>query len=165
MKTLTLVRHAKSSWKDPGLPDHRRPLNKRGRRDAPMMGRRLTEQGSPVELIVSSSAARAVETAEAIAEELGYPWDEIVTDDDLYHADAAEMITVVERQDDWIDHLMLIGHNPGLTELTNTLSQLGIDNVPTCGVVVLTYDVGCWGEIADTEPVHVAFDYPKKRRR
>ncbi len=130
-----------------------------------MMGRRLAEQDVQVELIVSSPAARAVETAEAMAEELGYPWDGIVTEDDLYHADAAEMITVVERQDDWIDHLMLIGHNPGLTELTNTLSRFGIDNVPTCGVVMLTYDVGRWGEISDTEPVRVAFDYPKKRKR
>lgn len=78
MKTLILVRHAKSSWKDHGLPDHQRPLNKRGRRDAPMMGRRLADQGAEVELLISSPATRAIRTAEAMAEELAYPWDEIV---------------------------------------------------------------------------------------
>ena len=164
MKTLSLVRHAKSSWKDPGLPDHMRPLNKRGRRDAPMMGRRLAEQGALVELIISSSAARAVQTAEAIAEELEYPWDGIVTDDDLYHADAAEMLEVVERQDDWIDHLMVIGHNPGLTDLTHTLSRLELENVPTCGIVTLSYEVARWVEIGETEPIRAQFDYPKKAR-
>ncbi len=163
MKTLTLMRHAKSSWKNPGLPDHMRPLNKRGRRDAPMMGRRLAEQGPPVELIVSSPAVRALETAEAMAQEMEYPWDEIATDDDLYEADGAEILMVIERQDDWIDHLMLIGHNPGLTELVNTLARLGVENVPTSGVVRLSYDVGHWGQISEVEPARVTFDYPKRR--
>lgn len=163
MKTLTIVRHAKSSWKDPGLPDHVRPLNKRGRRDAPMMGRRLAEQGPPVELIVSSPAVRAAETAEAMAAEMEYPWDEIVMDDELYEADCAEILMVIERQDDWFDHLMLIGHNPGLTELVNSLARLGIDNLPTCGVVRLEYDVWRWGQISQVEPRQVTFDYPRRR--
>ncbi len=162
MKTLTLVRHAKSSWKNPGLPDRMRPLNKRGRRAAPMMGRRLAEQGPPVELIVSSPAVRAAETAEAMAEEMEYPWDEIVTDDGLYEADGAEILMVIERQDDWIDHLMLIGHNPGLTELVNTLAHAGVENVPTCGVVRLVYDVEYWAQISEVQPVQVMFDYPKR---
>jgi phosphohistidine phosphatase len=83
----------------------------------------------------------------------------------LYEADAEEILTVIEEQDDWIDHLMLIGHNPGLTNLANYLSRSDLENVPTCGVVNLTYDVERWAEIAEANPVQVAFDYPKKSRR
>jgi len=164
MKTLILIRHAKSSWEDKSLPDRVRPLNKRGKRDAPMMGQRLAERGIEVEQMISSPATRAMATAEAIAEELDYPWDGIVTEERLYEADAEGILTVIEEQDDWIDHLMVVGHNPGLTALTNVLSQSDLENVPTCGVVELAYDVDRWVEIAEVKPVHVAFDYPKKRR-
>ncbi|MGD8996918.1 MAG: histidine phosphatase family protein [Anaerolineae bacterium] len=163
MKTLTLVRHAKSSWKERGLPDHERPLNKRGRRDAPMMGERLAQRGVEVDLMISSSATRAVTTAEAIAEELGYAWDEIVIERRLYEAYAEEILEVIGEQDDWVDHLMLIGHNPGLTSLANFLSTHDIENVPTCGVVELRYHIERWAEVGETEPAEVDFDYPKKR--
>jgi len=165
VKTLTLVRHAKSSWKDRGLPDHERPLNKRGKRDAPMMGQRLADRGVEVDLLMSSSASRAVATAEALAAALDYDWDEIVVEDRLYAADAAEVLEVIEEQDDWVDRLMVVGHNPELTVLANQLSALDIENVPTCGVLELEYDVESWGEIADGGPVAARFDYPKKRPR
>jgi len=164
MKTLILVRHAKSSWKDGSLPDRKRPLNKRGKRDAPTMGQRLAEQGVEVELMISSPATRAMATAEAMAEELDYPWDGIVTEERLYEADAEEILTVVEEQDDWIDRLMVIGHNPGLTALANILSRSDLENIPTCGVVELAYDVDKWVEIVEARPVRFAFDYPKKQR-
>mgnify|MGYP003930315221 FL=1 len=164
MKALILARHAKSSWKDRGLPDRLRPLNKRGRRDAPIMGRRLAEQGVEVECILSSPATRALATAEAMAEELGYSWDEIVADERLYHADSAGILAVIEEQDDWIDSLMLVGHNPGLTALAGYLSRLDFDNVPTAGVVDLRYNVTKWMGVAAVEPVQVTFDYPKKRQ-
>lgn len=164
MKTLILVRHAKSSWKDRSLPDWKRPLNNRGKRDAPMMGQRLAEQGVEVELMVSSPAMRAMATAEAMAEELDYPWDGIVAEERLYEADAEGILTVIEEQDDWIDQLMVVGHNPGLTALTNILSRSDVENVPTCGVAELAYDVERWMEIAEVRPVRFAFDYPKKRR-
>jgi phosphohistidine phosphatase len=165
MKTLMLVRHAKSSWKERGLPDHERPLNKRGRRDAPMMGERLARRGVEVDLIICSSATRAVATAEAMGEALEYAWDEIVVEERLYEAYAEEILEVIEGQDDWVDHLMLIGHNPGLTTLANRLSSHGIENVPTSAVVELRYDIEGWTEVGDVEPVEVGFDYPKKRHR
>jgi len=165
MKTLILVRHAKSSWKDRSLPDPMRPLNKRGRRDAPLMGQRLAEQATDVELMIASPAVRAMETAEAMAEELDYPWDEIVADERLYHADPEDILVVIEEQDPWVDHLMLIGHNPGMTSLVNGLTRTNLDNVPTAGVVKLTYDVERWIDIASARPLHVLFDYPKKRRQ
>ena len=162
MKTLLLVRHAKSSWKDRSLTDHLRPLNKRGRRDAPVIGRRLAERGVEVELMISSSAARAMATAEAIAEEIEYPWDEIVEEDRLYEADTEQILSVLEEQDNWIDSLMLVGHNPGLTALASYLSRSNIGNVPTAGVVDLRYDADTWTGIAALRPSRVVFDYPKK---
>jgi phosphohistidine phosphatase len=164
MKMLMLVRHAKSSWKEGGIPDHERPLNKRGRRDAPMMAERLARRGVEVDLIVSSSATRAVATARAMGEALEYAWDEIVVEERLYEAYAEEMLDVIAEQDDWVDNLMLIGHNPGLTALANYLSSHDIENVPTCGVVELKYDVERWAEVGDAEPFEADFDYPKKRR-
>jgi phosphohistidine phosphatase len=129
-----------------------------------MMGRRLAEQGVEVELMISSPAVRAMATAEAMAEELDYPWDGIVAEEGLYEVDAEGILTVIEEQDDWIDRLMVVGHNPDLTALANILSRSDLDNVPTCGVVQLAYDVERWMEIAEARPVRFAFDYPKKRR-
>ena len=163
MKTLFLVRHAKSSWKDASLPDALRPLNKRGRRNAPLMGRRLADRGVEVELIVTSPATRAVATAEALAEELSYPWDEIVVEDRLYHAATEEMLAVIEEQDDWLDGLLVVGHNPALTSLANYLGRGDLDNVPTGGVVELRYDVMRWSDLASVRPTAMVFDYPKRR--
>jgi phosphohistidine phosphatase len=129
-----------------------------------MMGERLADRGVEVDLLVSSSAVRAVVTAEAIAAALEYSWDGIVVEEGLYEADAEEILELIEEQDDWVDRLMLIGHNPGLTMLANHLAAQDIGNVPTCGVVQLAYDIESWGEVAQREPVAVLFDYPKKSR-
>ena len=96
MKTLILIRHAKSSWNNPGVPDRLRPLNKRGKRDAPVMGERLAERGIEVDRVISSPATRALATAEAITGEIGFPWDEVIVDERLYHADKLEMLEVIQ---------------------------------------------------------------------
>ena len=162
MKVLTLIRHAKSSWKDPGLPDWDRPLNKRGKRDGPAMGQRLAERGSFADLVISSPAVRALATAEAIAEEIDYPWTEIVVDERLYGADLSEWLEVIQGLDDALDRVMCVGHNPGLTELVSYFSAEGIGNVPTCGVVELRFDTWRWALVGHVEPVEVDFDYPKR---
>ena len=131
MKILTLIRHAKSSWKDSTLPDWDRPLNKRGRRDAPMMGERLAGREAYADLLVTSSAVRAVATAEAIAAAIEYPADDIVLDERLYGADEFEILEIIQGLDDAWERVMLLGHNPGLTDLVNALSPTGIDNLPT----------------------------------
>ena len=164
MKTLILIRHAKSSWKNPGLPDRARPLNKRGKRDAPVMGEHLAERGIEVERVISSPATRALATAEAIALEIGFPWDEIIADERLYHADEFELLEVIQGLDDYLDCVMCFGHNPGLTALVNHLSPYYIDNLPTCGVVELRFDVDTWALVGELEPMEVDFDYPKKER-
>ena len=162
MKTLTLIRHAKSSWKNMGLADYDRPLNKRGKRDAPMMGRRLAERGFDTGLMMTSPAARAVATAEAIAEEIEYPLTEIVANERLYGADQFELLEVIRGIDDSLDEVVLVGHNPGLTDLVDYLSAHPIGNVPTCGIVELVLDVDSWALIDRTRPTNVDFDYPRK---
>ena len=164
MKTLVLVRHAKSSWNNPGLPDHERPLNKRGLRDAPMMGIRLAEWGPPVDRVISSSAVRARITAELITQEMGLPWDEIVADEELYHATVEDMLDIIQDQEDYLDGLMLFGHNPGMTYLINQLSDLDLGNLPTCGIVVLQFAVEHWMEIGDVPAVTAEIDTPKRHR-
>ncbi len=162
MKTLVIVRHAKSSWDIEGLTDHERPLSARGFRDAPVMGARLAAWGPPVDRVISSSAVRAFTTAELITQEMGLPWDEIQIEDALYHASEEDMIEIIEEQDDYLDGLMLFGHNPGLTYLVNYLSDLDLDNLPTCGVVVMQFDIDSWSELGEVTAVSAAVDFPKK---
>ena len=161
MKTLVLVRHAKSSWKDPELADRDRPLNPRGRRDAPEMGRRLAARGEPPDRIVTSPALRAATTATVIAEAVGYPKREIVEDERLYGAGSEEILEVMRGVEDRLDRVFLIGHNPGLTDFVNELSDEPIRNVPTCGVVEFRIAGESWSDIRRDTAKRVDFDYPK----
>jgi phosphohistidine phosphatase len=164
VKVLILVRHAKSSWKHAGRPDELRPLNKRGKRDAPMMGERLARRGVDPELMLSSPAVRATATAKAFAREIGYPVEEIRIDERLYEADAFELLEVIEELNDALDCVVLFGHNPGLTELANDLG-CDVANLATCGVVELRFDTGRWATIGESEPIYVDLDYPKNLSR
>lgn len=164
MKTIVIVRHAKSSWNDLSLSDHQRPLNKRGKRDAPVMGARLADWGLPVDRVISSSAVRALTTAEIITREMDFPWDELQIEDGLYHASEEDMLDLIQEQEDHIDGLMLFGHNPGMTYLVNDLSNLDLDNLPTCGVVVLKFDVYSWPEVGEGIAISAEMDFPKKHR-
>ena len=161
MKTLVLVRHAKSSWKDASLPDRERPLNRRGKRDAPEMGRRLADLGGVPDLILSSPATRAMETARIIAEKVGHPADAIRGDERIYEAGPAEILDVIRELDDALERVFLFGHNPGLTQLVNELSEPIVDNVPTCGVVELRLAIDRWADVARTTARRGAFLTPK----
>ncbi len=164
MKTLVIVRHAKSSWDQPVLSDHDRPLKKRGYKDAPLMGAVLADWGPPVDRVLSSSAVRALETAEIIVQEMGLPLDEIQIEEDLYHASSSEILDIIEEQEDDLDGLMLFGHNPGMTDLVNRLSDLDLSNLPTAGVVILQYEVENWGAITQVDPFQAMIDFPKNHR-
>ena len=100
MKTIILVRHAKSSWKDPGLNDFDRPLNKRGKKNAPLMGQKLKERQVMPDLVLSSPAKRARKTATAIAKAVGYPKKRIVFDDNMYHGGARYLFEMIKNLDD-----------------------------------------------------------------
>jgi phosphohistidine phosphatase len=160
MKTLYLVRHAKSSWKEPKLDDKERPLNKKGKNDAPLMGEILKDKGLSPNLIVSSTAKRASKTALIIAEILGYPKDKINFMDDVYEATTHDLLEIIGKTEEKKSSLMIFGHNPGLTMLHNYLSKHYIDNIPTCGIVALKFNCP-WKEINKNSAEFLFFEYPK----
>ena len=144
MKTLTIVRHAKSSWKDQSLRDRDRPLNKRGNRDAPEMGRRIAQAGIRPSLIISSPAVRAWTTAKIVAREINYPLEFLQREDDLYLASLDRILDVLVTQDSGFNSIMLFGHNPGLTDFVNYLVPGLTNNLPTCGVVSVGLEQEDW---------------------
>lgn len=164
MKTLTLLRHAKSSWKDSSLADHERPLNKRGKRDAPVMGARIQEAGIRPSLILSSPAVRAWTTAKAVAKEMSYPVEFLQREERLYHAGVRRMLDVLSQQDPSFNNIMVVGHNPGLTDFANFLVPDVTYNIPTCGFVSVTIESDDWN-LDDGKNIELtAYDYPKKQR-
>ena len=165
MKTLFIIRHAKSSWDASNIDDFERPLNDRGKRDAPRMGKRLKEKDIQPTLLLSSPAKRALSTAKGIAKVLKYPKDDIKTDRRLYHADEETMLTVVRELKEKQDVVMIFSHNPGLTEFVNSLmdGELDIDNVPTCGVVAFKLDLDTWKDVDWGKGKLLFFDYPKSK--
>ena len=162
MKTFTLSRHAKSSWKDPTLRDFDRPLNKRGYRNAPFMGQLLNEKDFKFDRVYSSPARRGIDTAKYICTEIDYDLDEIETDPGLYHAVADDLLNFIVTLDDQLNNVALVGHNPALTDLTNLLSTEPIDNVPTSGIVFFEVDIEHWQDITKENTTLSGFGFPKK---
>jgi phosphohistidine phosphatase len=163
MKTLTLVRHAKSSWKDNSLADRDRPLSKRGKRDAPEMGRRIAAAGIRPSLIVSSPAVRAWTTAKIIANEIGYPREFLQRDNGLYLASVNGILDVIVAQDPGFNSLMLVGHNPGFTDFANYLVPGLTNNMPTASVVSVELDSEDWSLYDKPAAELLFYDFPKKR--
>ncbi|MDF1551520.1 MAG: histidine phosphatase family protein [Deferrisomatales bacterium] len=161
MKRLVLVRHAKSSWKNPGQADFDRPLNQRGKRDAPVMAGRLAAQGIAPNRIVSSPARRARKTAKAIAAALDYPADEIELEEELYEAGVATLLHLVRCLDDADREVLLVGHNPGFTDLCNLLTGAAIANLPTCATATVEFDLASWALVGPASGQLTRFDTPK----
>lgn len=147
MKTLLLLRHAKSSWKDSNLDDHDRPLNKRGKREAPRMGQLLLEEDLLPDFILSSSAKRAWRTAECVAIHSGFRGETRVTSD-LYHAPAQRIRQVIRETPDSVDRLLVIGHNPGLEEFLEPLAGV-YSPLSTGALALLHLDIDYWHDLAD----------------
>ncbi|MTI19740.1 histidine phosphatase family protein [Fulvivirga sp. RKSG066] len=163
MKTLYLIRHAKSSWKFPELSDAERPLNKRGKRDAPDMGKRLKNKGLFPDLMLSSPANRALTTCQMIAKALDYPKEAIETDRRVYHAGVSELLRVVQGIDDTWNTVCLFGHNPGFTDFANELTHSDIYNIPTCGVFACSFDVDSWKDVGYGKGKRTHYDFPKNK--
>ena len=161
MKTLFLVRHAKSTRDDPALPDRERPLDDRGRRDAPKMGKRLSKRDVKPDLIVSSPARRALTTAYLIADEIGYARTDIVVDDRLYASSAGDLLAVIHALDKKLEQVMLVGHNPEFTDLAHRLSSK-ISDMPTCAVAEFRFDMKAWSDVGSIEPDQATLDEPTK---
>ena len=156
MRTLLILRHAKSSWSEPYSSDHERPLNKRGKRDAPRVGKLLLEQDLVPGLILSSTAQRASDTAKIVAEYCGYE-NEIIFTRDLYHADVETYLWVLGEIPDEVDSVMVVGHNPGMEEVLDFLTGES-EWLPTAGLAQIEIPVLSWRNISDDvegELVHI----------
>ena len=157
-----MVRHAKSSWDDMSLTDHDRPLNRRGEKNAPEMGRRHKERGILPDLLISSTAKRAHLTAIAIANEIGYPKEKIQISKELYHTNDTGIIRFIQGQNDGLGSIMIFGHNPGFTDCVNELCGADFYNIPTCGIAAMTFETDSWKEIDPGKGTLILYDYPKK---
>jgi len=160
MKTLYLARHAKSYWKDQSIPDFDRPLNSRGKRDAPFMGEVLKDKKVKPDLIISSPAKRTKKTAIEIASKIGYSEKKILYNEELYEASSNTIIKVLNKIDEKYNSVIIFAHNPGLTLLNNHISNNYIENIPTCGIVALQLDKK-WNEIGKNTCKFLYFEYPK----
>lgn len=162
MKQLSLVRHAKSSWSNPQLKDFDRPLNDRGLRDAPAMANHLQQLNLIPDFIISSAANRAQTTASIMAEVLLGDAEQIVTDKALYGASAETLLNEIRVVDNQLEHLMLVAHNPTITELLDILVDGAGQDMPTCGVAVIELDISDWRRVLSGTGILKHFFSPKQ---
>ena len=162
MKTIYLVRHAKSSWKYPNLDDFERPLNKRGRKNAPFMGKVLKKLKVAPDLVISSPANRAATTARIIAAAINYPLENIRYSEAIYEFSENALIHVVKQIDDAVNKAMIVGHNPATNGLANYIGDQPISNIPTAGVFDVDLNISSWAKISGHCGKVIFFEYPKK---
>lgn len=156
---MVLIRHAKSDWSDFSAADFDRDLNARGKHDAPVMGQRLAARGIQADAFMVSSACRAKATARLIIPALSFPETDIQWKNKLYLASPSTMKSLIRRAAEHAQTLVLLAHNPGLTELAKQLTGTHITNIPTCGVVTLELPIQHWTELSGNARL-LDFDYP-----
>jgi phosphohistidine phosphatase len=162
MLRLTLVRHAKTEAAHSGQEDWDRTLEPRGQRDAPEMGRRMKGRGLKPDKVLSSPAVRAVSTTTILTRELGVVAGKVVQDERLYLANPKDLLKVIRELGGTAKHLMVVGHNPGLTEFADALSdERSVDNMPTCALYTLEFSIKDWSELVLGSGTNAEFDYPK----
>ena len=162
MKRLVLIRHAKSSWANPGVRNFDRPLSKFGKTDAAKIGRRLAQCSVVPDRLLSSPARRAFKTAEIIASAIGFPVGRITRLDLIYDAGVADLMSILQELNDAEEIVYLVGHNPGLTDLINSICSASLDNLPTCGVFCADFEISSWQEIGQKRGKFVFNDFPKQ---
>lgn len=160
MKTVWFIRHAKSSWDHPSLRDFDRPLNHRGQRDAPVMARFLREKGLSPELLLSSPALRALQTARYFASAFDIP--DIREEPRIYEADPSTVLSIVQALEDSKQMVFVFGHNPAFHQLANGFAGEALPNVPTCGIFRVDADVAHWRDFSYATGKRTAFFYPKQ---
>ena len=161
MKTILLIRHAKSSWDSPALSDFDRPLNGRGKRDAPEMAKRLAKSKIQIDLFISSPAKRAKKTAELFIGEFKRSEKEILFIQELYQAPIQVFYDIISGLNNTCHCAAIFSHNPGITDFANTLTEVHLDNIPTCGVFAIKAPVEQWNEFDKAKKEFLFFDYPK----
>lgn len=165
MKKLLLARHAKSSWENPEWTDFNRPLNKRGLKDAPAIAEILKEKNIQVDLIVSSPANRAISTARIFAENLNYEPKNIIEDLNIYEQGTRYIINLVKNLSNELNTVMLFGHNPDITSLNTYFSGEYFENVPTCGITAIDFDIHDWKEVETENGKLQFYEFPKKIKK
>ena len=161
MKTLYLLRHAKSSWSFDELSDQERPLNDRGRDDAPLMGQALAKRHIHPDIIVSSPAVRAMSTALLVAREMQFPHEKIKVEPGIYGAEVDDLLAIIKGLPDAAGSVLLVGHNPTITEVANVLSPSSLNEMPTAAVVCLRFSCDHWEEVSTVNAEFYFYDFPR----
>jgi phosphohistidine phosphatase len=160
-KTIFLIRHAKSSWDDPSLQDFDRPLNERGKKDAPIMAKKLKDKKIKIDAFVSSPAKRARQTCKYFANEFDFKKKEIILEPELYEAGQENFLKVIESLKNKWDHVAIVSHNPGITSLANSLTETRIDDMPTAAVFALNIEADKWKDFRKAKREFLFFEYPQ----
>ena len=147
MKKLIILRHAKSSWDYPELSDYERPLNSRGNKDAEMMSLKLSERLDHIDCAISSSSKRTELTYEYFKNKINFK-SELFTHE-LYHASSKKIISIIKNTHSDINSLMVLGHNPGLTDIVNLLTNYHLYNLPTTGIIIIKFNIISWDKISE----------------
>jgi phosphohistidine phosphatase len=163
MKSLLLIRHAKSSWDNAFQKDFDRPLNERGHKDAPAMAKRLAGEKVEIDAFISSPAVRALSTAAYFAKVYGKKEKDIITFSELYQAAPKTFHQVIKKTDDALNSIAVFSHNPGITDLANELTDSRIDDMPTCAIFAVHADIEHWKDFEKSKITLWFFDYPKAR--
>ena len=160
MKNLIIVRHCKSSWKDPSLSDFDRPLNKRGNIDGELMSNYLREKEKKIDKLILSTSIRTRLTSKYFIEKIHF--NSISYLDELYHASYSEIIKIISKIENNFNNIMVIGHNPGLTELINHFTDMRIYNIPTSGIIKVEFKEDKWSKITENKGKIVYKKFPKE---
>jgi phosphohistidine phosphatase len=147
MKKLIILRHSKSSWNNPELSDFDRPLNNRGNKNAEMMSIKLSHKIDQVDMLMSSSSERTKSTSYYFKKKIKFSNE--VFADELYHASSERIISIIEKIKPNINSLLILGHNPGLTEIINVLTNYRLYNLPTTGIVIIKLNIKLWNQISE----------------
>jgi phosphohistidine phosphatase len=162
MKYLFIIRHAKSSWDNPFTKDFERPLNERGEKSIAVMGKFLKINDENFDIVISSPAKRAITTASGICNFIHYKTESIQVDNTIYHASSFQLFKTITGISDQYETAALFGHNPGLTDLCNYLTEDYISNLPTCGIVKIRFDIDSWSEVSKGNGKTIYLETPKK---
>lgn len=156
MKKIVFVRHAKSSWEF-DITDINRPLKKRGIADSDLVSRAFKILKFSPEIVFSSSARRALETCKIFVNNLNISEDYIKIEEQLYDFGGTNVINFIKALDDCYNNIMIFGHNHALTSIVNSYGNIYVDNLPTCGLVIIEFDIDCWNELKQGETLKMIF--------
>jgi phosphohistidine phosphatase len=163
MKSVLIIRHAKSSWDNTEVSDFERPLNDRGKDDAPKMAKRLLERHVSIDAFISSSARRARKTAALFIKEFDGDKDHIILVPELYLAGPDAFYEAIANAPASAKTIAVFAHNPGITDFANELTDVRIDDMPTCAIFAVKADIKNWSEFKDADKQYWFFDYPKAK--